>query len=266
MKYEHWQLYFWKQRMNKTENSKFRLWKQKGVSFGRLKWQSKSKLFEKLRNVILGLDFTHTYIHILISRKCVLMLINFVRLKDCSIWVLLNLWIISLLSFHYGLLRGTFIKLNEHSRKLLQASFPFHPTSLTGGDRVSVHSFYTTNDKHLIWFKVSKDLIFCHFVSAVISEKDVTYGFSQSNKWKLTTLQPNFTAKSLDFCTQPKFFVPKIYVSFFSPKLIFLTNWKTIHYFREVHKYTSNKVTTELVSCKSYCQEINSKKQWSFID
>lgn len=104
------------------------------------KWQSESKLFEKLRNALtLVFNFIHTHLYILISRKCVLMLIKFVRLKDCSIWVLLNLWIISLLSFHYGLLRGTIIKLNEHSRKLLQASFPLHSTSLTGGDRVSVH-------------------------------------------------------------------------------------------------------------------------------
>lgn len=209
---------------------------------------------------------SHTHIYTLISRKCVLMLINFVRLKDCSIWVLLNLWIISLLSFHYGLLRGTIIKLNERSRKLLQASFPLHPTSLTGGDRASVHSFYITNDKYPMWFKVSKDLIFCHFISAVINERDVIYGFSQSNKWELTTLQLNFTAKSKDCCTQQKCLCLKIYVSLFSPKLIFIANWKTIHYFREVHKYTSNKVTTKFVSCTSCCQGINSRKPWSFID
>lgn len=110
-----------------------------------------------------------------------------------------------------------------------------------------------------IWF-------FCHFISTVINERDVIFEFFQSSKWKLTTPQANFTAKSKDFCTQPKCLCLKIYLSLFYPKIVFMTNWKTIHYFKEVHKYTRNKVTTKFVSCTSYCQEINSKKQWSFIN
>lgn len=142
--------------------------------------------------------------------------------------------------------------------------FPFTPPLSLG--ETGYQCIYSIQQMKNILFKVSKDLIFCNFISAVINEKDVIDGFSQLNKWKLTTPQPNFTAKSKDFCTQPKCLCLKMYVSLFSLKLIFMTNWRTIHYFREVRKCTSNKVTTKLVSCKSYCQEINSKKQWSFID
>lgn len=99
-----------------------------------------------------------------VSRKCVSTLINFVRLKYCSIWVLLNLWIISLLSFHYGLLR-TIMKLNEHCRKLLRSSF--HPTFLNGGDRVYVSSFYAIDYKHPICFQVSGGLFYLAILHAI---------------------------------------------------------------------------------------------------
>lgn len=102
-----------------------------------------------------------------VSRKCVLTLINFVRLKYCSIWVLLNLQIISLLSFHYGLLRRTIMKLNEHCRKLLQSSFLFHPTFLNGGDRLFVSSLYAIDYKQPICFKVSGYLFYLAILYAI---------------------------------------------------------------------------------------------------
>lgn len=83
---------------------------------------------------------------------------------------------------------------------------------------------------------------------------------------KINTPHPNFTAKPEDLCAHKKYVCPEIYVPLFSPELLFMTNWKTIQYFREVHKYTSNKIITKFISCKSYYQKINSKKEWSFID
>lgn len=113
------------------------------------------------------ISLRHILIERNVSRKCVLTLINFVRLKYCSIWVLLNLQIISLLSFHYGLLRRTIMKLNEHCRKLLQSSFLFHPTFLNVGDRVFVSSLYAVDYKYPICFKVSGGLFYLAILYAI---------------------------------------------------------------------------------------------------